>query len=313
MQPLVSVVIVSMNNLGVLSDCLNSIRDHTSVEYEVICVTYLFSPENLSLLRERYPWVIVIESNEIRGFSENNNLALRQARGEFCFVINDDTFFDTPLIDGLVADFQALPDKVAVISPNIKYPDGRDQFCGRPKMHLLGETLRLFRIDTYRHSKYVDQKGLFRTYHLMGGAFMIKTDIFREMGFFDEYYFFCPEDVALSEQLNRSGYQCYVDSEQVIYHIASSSFSKTMTATMPASIRGLIVFFTKDRFLYRVFYSFAWILQLSLKMLASLVLWVFSPVQRANARIKLLACWRSLKVVFDNRSPKEIFMSYFNV
>lgn len=35
---------------------------------------------------------------------------------------------------------------------------------------------------------------------------MIKTDIFRQMGFFDEYYFFCPEDIALSTALNRRGY-----------------------------------------------------------------------------------------------------------
>lgn len=31
-------------------------------------VAYLFSKENLTLLREKYPWVIVVESNEIRGF-----------------------------------------------------------------------------------------------------------------------------------------------------------------------------------------------------------------------------------------------------
>lgn len=43
-----------------------------------------------------------VESNEIRGFSENNNLALRQAKGKYCFVQNDDTELKMPCIDKLV-------------------------------------------------------------------------------------------------------------------------------------------------------------------------------------------------------------------
>ena len=87
----VSVIIVSMNNYEVLSRCLDSIRTHTSTSYEVFVVAYLFSPENLQHLRQNYPWAQIIESNEIRGFSANNNLALRKATGKYCFVLNDDT------------------------------------------------------------------------------------------------------------------------------------------------------------------------------------------------------------------------------
>ena len=80
----VSVIIVSMNNYEVLSRCLDSIRTHTSTSYEVFVVAYLFSPENLQHLRQNYPWAQIIESNEIRGFSANNNLALRKATGKYC-------------------------------------------------------------------------------------------------------------------------------------------------------------------------------------------------------------------------------------
>ena len=79
----VSVIIVSMNNYEVLSRCLDSIRTHTSTSYEVFVVAYLFSPENLQHLRQNYPWAQIIESNEIRGFSANNNLALRKATGKY--------------------------------------------------------------------------------------------------------------------------------------------------------------------------------------------------------------------------------------
>lgn len=313
MKPEVSIVIVCMNNPEVLAGCLNSIIDHTSISYEVFVVAYLFSSENLKSLKNDYPQVTIIESNEIRGFSENNNLALRHVQGRYCFVINDDTFFTTPLIDSLIADFDVLPESVAVLSPNIKYPDGRDQFCGRPKIHLWGEILRLFRIDAYRNSKFVNQKGLFQSYHLMGGAFMIRTDIFREVGFFDEYYFFCPEDVALSALLNQVGYQCYVDSEQVIYHIAASSFSRTMTATMPASTKGLVHFFTSGSCFKKVAYSSALFVQLSLKIMVAFIKGLFFPKERRQSQIVILACWRSIKAIFTKETPKEIFKRYYHL
>ena len=94
----VSVIIVSMNNYEVLSRCLDSIRTHTSTSYEVFVVAYLFSPENLQHLRQNYPWAQIIESNEIRGFSANNNLALRKATGKYCFVLNDDTKIESDVI-----------------------------------------------------------------------------------------------------------------------------------------------------------------------------------------------------------------------
>ena len=87
----VSIVIVCMNNLKNLYPCLESIKKYTTVSYETLVVAYLFSKENLEKVKKDFPWVTFIESNEIRGFSENNNLALRDAKGEYCFVVNDDT------------------------------------------------------------------------------------------------------------------------------------------------------------------------------------------------------------------------------
>ena len=88
----VSIVIVNMNKPDVLRTCLDSIIRHThSVSYETFVVAYLYSKKNLIEMQTDYPWVRWIESNSIRGFSENNNLALRQATGDYCFIVNDDT------------------------------------------------------------------------------------------------------------------------------------------------------------------------------------------------------------------------------
>ena len=130
-MPEVSVIIVCMNRPDLLYPCLEGIRAHTTVSYEVLVVAYLFSTENLARLRADWPDVKVVESRELRGFSENNNLALRQAAGKYCFIVNDDTLMSMPVIDALVADFGRLPADAAIVSPKIVFPDGRVQTNGR--------------------------------------------------------------------------------------------------------------------------------------------------------------------------------------
>ena len=130
--PLVSIVIVCMNRMDNLYPCLEGLRAHTSVPYECFVVAYRFSPENLAKAQTDFPWVSWVVSDELRGFSENNNLALRQARGRYCFVLNDDTEMSQDVIGALVRDFERLPQDAAIVSPRLLNADGSLQLCGRP-------------------------------------------------------------------------------------------------------------------------------------------------------------------------------------
>lgn len=243
----VSIVIVCMDNLKNLFACLDSIRKYTNISYETFVVAYLFAPKNLERLRADYPWVRIVESNEIRGFSENNNLALRQARGKYCFVLNDDTYMDMPVIDKLVSTIESLPNEVACISPKSLFPDGRLQSCGRPEHNFYMTILSLLGLYNEQHekSRYVNQQGIFETATVVGAFFLIKTDIFKRIGFFNERYFFCPEDVEVGMKLRELGYKCYVNSEIYIYHIDGGTYkvSKMRTATMPAAEQGLLLLY----------------------------------------------------------------------
>lgn len=185
----VSIVIVCMNNLKNLYPCLESIKKYTTVSYECFVVAYLFAKENLEKAKTDFPWVKFIESNDIRGFSENNNLALRQAKGKYCFVVNDDTELKMSTIDGLVDSFSSSSENVAIISPKLVYPDGSVQVCGRPPFGIKEYLMGLFSMWNERQNggKYINQSGLFQTYNMIGAAFMIKTDFFRKIGFFDEH------------------------------------------------------------------------------------------------------------------------------
>lgn len=311
----VSIVIVCMNNLKNLYPCLTSIREHTSVDYETFVVAYLFSQENLRKVKLDFPWVTFIESNEIRGFSENNNLALRQARGKYCFVVNDDTEMKMPVIDLLVNTIETLPEKVAIVSPTLISWDGKVQVCGVPPINW--KTALLEKMHLWHRNKqkqYVNKQGIFKSYNIIGAAFLIKTDIFKEVGWFDERYFFCPEDIALSTTLNKMGYECYVNDDARIIHyegMSSKSLSNIKTATMPAARRGGIMFFSDGNRILGLFLKACYLIISLLSLIYHLTLSVLKPTPNVHD-ITAKGEFNIFRTLFSNKSPKEIFIHYYN-
>lgn len=307
----VSIVIVCMNNLKLLYPCLESIKKYTSCSYEVLVTAFLFSKENLEKLSKDYPWVKVDESNEYRGFSENNNLALRQAKGRYCFVLNDDTYHSDPVIDHLVKTFDGLDEKVAVLSPVTLNKDGSVQRCGKPKytiftyfIELIGQIKKY-----YACSKYTNKEGVFQTYNVSGAAFMIRTSLFEEMGWFDEKYYFCPEDIALSTKLNKNGYKCYVDTHAKLTHIGGGTWSKTIVATKPATVKGLQYFYRDESVLSWLIYSFFATFEYGLKIVYWILKYLLSSDEHNVVMMK--ANWHAVKAIYSGKTPKQIFIKYY--
>lgn len=313
----VSIVIVCMNNLENLYPCLESIRKYTTeVTYETFVVAYLFTEKNLEKVKTDFPWVTFIESNEIRGFSENNNLALRQARGNYCFVLNDDTEMQMPVIDRLVSTIENLPENVAIISPRLIGYDGITQVCGRPYIgwkQMLLSVIHLFNEKNDR--KYSNKTGIFQTYNIIGAAFLIKTNIMKQAGCFDEYFFFSPEDIALSTKINKMGYQCWVNADVTLIHkegMSGKSLSMIQTATRPAHAKGGVYFYAGNT-AKGLGYNLLRMVYLLRAFLQFVVHWIKGSIKtKPNADYILsVGDWHICVSMMTNMTPKDIFTKYY--
>lgn len=299
-MPVVSIIIVCMNRPDNLRPCLQSIKKNTSAEYEVLVVAYRFDADKLSELRAEFPWVRFIVNNGISGFSENNNLALRQAAGDYCFVLNDDTELPGPTIDTLLADFGRLPEDAAIVAPKLLNADGSLQLCGRPEyppFNYVRQQWHCWREPTD------NGRGLFRTFNISGAAFLIKTSIFRELGWFDERYFFTPEDIALSTLARERGYTVWCDSEAAVVHKWRTTASRISPAVRPAAVRGSLFFFSRGSSLRY--------------LLLALGVWPAEMAKRIKARLlgrysDYLTYRNITRSIFTWRSPKELFVRFFN-
>lgn len=306
--PTVSIVIVCMNNLKNLYPCLDSIKKYTTVRYETLVVAYLFSDENLEKLKQDYPWIIITESKEIRGFSENNNLALRQAKGEYCLVLNDDTFFDTPVIDILLNSIDNHKDPlVKIISPILRFPNGNVQYNGREKRNAIDFFLAKLKLDfLFKRSKHSGKQGIYQTYNISGACFLIDTKLFKEVGFFDETYFFCPEDIALSTRINQMGYKVFVNSNISITHIHQSSSAHLNAAIMPVTDLGGVMFYSSKSYILEYFLRIFIFLQSLLKYVYIII------VSNNKDTMRIQTYKNTFMTILGNHTPKELFIKLYN-
>ncbi len=307
--PTVSAVIVCMDRPDILYPCLESIVSHNRTPVEIWVVAYMFSEEHLSALRRDWPSVRIVESNGLRGFSENNNLALRRISSDYVFVVNDDTVQDMPVIDMLLDDFSRLDGNVAAVSPKIVFADGRVQTCGRGPwtvwrwmkhyLHMGSET---------RPSRWTMQQGLFRTWTLNGACFLARTDAFRSAGWFDEAYTFTPEDIALGHRFNEMGYTVYADADVRITHYAGSSVSDMEQVIKPVRIAGSLIFLSRGSKSRRFMLAgFAWCVEAARYLKYSLL-----GCRSDRDRVMKATARNVMKAVFSGKTTKELFVENYH-
>ena len=109
-RPLVSLITVNYNGTEVTGELLKSLTTLQYPAIEVIVVDNASAEDPGPRLREIYPEVRVILSPKNLGFAGGNNLGIRAAKGEYLFLVNNDTELTSGLIEGLLDIFRRYPD-----------------------------------------------------------------------------------------------------------------------------------------------------------------------------------------------------------
>ncbi len=297
----VAIVIVCMNNMKNLVPCLDSIAKYTKLEHEVWVNAYMFTEENLKIAQDKYPYVHWVINNEIAGFSENNNIILRQLKTEYVLILNDDTEFKEPVLDRLYEDI--IQPSIDIVAPKMINGEGKILWCGLGKPSAISHLITTSGLGGLFHKNNKHEKqGLFKTYSMCGACFLIKRDVFEQLGWFDDYYFFCPEDIALSVTANEAGFNIWVDADIVLYHYQGRSSSRVYPAVLPALRKGAVRFYGNGSKAKENIISFAEILI----AFAKTIILCFS-----NNCINRHAQWNTVKAMFSSKTPKEIFIYFY--
>lgn len=307
MDKILSIVIISMNNLADLIVCVDSIYEFNDAEvYDIYLVAFNYTIENLEVVKSRFPKVFIVRSEGIRGFSENNNLALKLVESKYCLILNDDTYFTDNSIEALL--ICAIDNDIKILSPVILNFDGTIQLLGRPDYNLTNFILRELKLLKLANVGNTDQN-LFKTYNISGACFLIKFEYFKELGLFDERYFFTPEDIALSAKSCRLGNNPFVFKSAKVYHKHSSTAAGIHHITIPVGKQGIYLYLKDFYGTAASVFARCFIFSIAI---VRLLYWQFIANKSERQIIMRKANLNCSKYAFSNLSPKQLFYKLYS-
>ena len=227
-----SVIIVNWNVKELLRECLNSIQGQFGgLNGEVIVVDSASSDGSQAMVKEEFPWVRLIASDENLGYPRGNNLGITASSGRHVLILNPDTVLLNNTLPVMV-DYLNNHIDVGVVGPQLLNPDGSVQSSRRRFPTLL---TGLFE-STWLEPLVPDS--LLARYYVLdlpddeendvdwvtGACMMVPRRILDHVGLFDEAYFMYSEELDLCRRVCVAGWRIvYLPEAQVVHHVGKSS------------------------------------------------------------------------------------------
>lgn len=221
-KPKISFITITYNGLRDTCALIQSINETIkSVSYEIIVIDNASKNNEAKEIHSKYPFVVTIRSNENRGFSGGNNLGIAQAKGDYLFIINNDTLIKEDHLTDLIDRLEQNP-VIGGVSPKIRFavPPYSVQYAGFTPLTpitLRNETIGYNCLDDGNYDT------AHSTPYLHGAAMLLKKETIDRVGLMPEIYFLYYEELDWSISMQKAGYELWYDPCQTIFHKESQS------------------------------------------------------------------------------------------
>jgi GT2 family glycosyltransferase len=233
-QPDLSILIVSWNVRDLLRRCLASLESSLAGgpwSYETIVVDNDSADGSESMVRAEFPSAELAQTGANLGFAGGVNAGLARCRGAWVFVLNPDTELVGAALPTLL-DFAAAHPELAVLGPQLRYPDGTLQSSRRrfptPLTYFMESTLlaRWWPANPWARRYHVADRPADEPQQvdwLVGAALLVRRAAIERAGGLDPAFWMYSEELEWQRRLGREGEVWYLPQAVVIHHEGKSS------------------------------------------------------------------------------------------
>ena len=214
-----SIITINYNGLKDTCELIDSIPFNNNLE--VIVVDNASKEDEASIIAERNPQVKVIRSPRNLGFAGGNNLGIKEAKGKYILLINNDTYFKEYNIEQLIKRLISS-DKIGIVSPKICFAWGNNplQFAGFTPLSPITVRNQAIGFGEDDHGQYDIATP---TPYAHGAAMLIKREAINKVGLMPECFFLYYEELDWSMMFTRAGYEIWYDPACTVYHKESQT------------------------------------------------------------------------------------------
>jgi len=186
---------------------------------------------------EKYENSILIRTSKNLGFAGGYNRGMKWAiawGADYVFIINNDTLFkDKNILLQLIEVFKKNKN-IGLVSPKILFAPGYEFHKKRYKKNERGNVIWYAGGDFDWNNIYSEHRGIDevdygqfdqinQTGFISGCCLMIKSEVLKKVGYFDEKLFAYFEDNDFVNRVTASGYKQYYNGKTEIYHKVSQT------------------------------------------------------------------------------------------
>ncbi|MGE7903194.1 glycosyltransferase [Peribacillus sp. NPDC094092] len=213
-ENIVSCIIPSFNQVALVKQCLKSLKATTTqISYEIIDVDDGSKPQ---IQRQLFDWgeeenveIILKKSNE--GFSCTVNQGIKQAKGKYVLLINNDIIFSEPEWLGKMIHTMQSSSEIGVVGARLLYPDQTIQHGGMSS--------DFFHRYVGLPAEYSPALVVEEVQAVTGALFLIYQDVIADLGHFSEDYFTAYEDVEFCLRARLKGWKVIYCGQAAAIHL----------------------------------------------------------------------------------------------
>ena len=216
----IAVIIINWKKYDFTSKCIDSVLNSSHKNLRIILIDNE-SQCDFSDEINKNDKIYIIKNKNNEGFARSNNQGIKYSikNGfDYVLLLNNDTKINNNLIELLLKQATTLNQKI--VQPLILNYDGTkiwnaggtiNNIFGTFQTHKKGENFKNFKSNM----NFTDW--------FTGCCVLIKSEVFTDIGYFDERFFAYYEDVDFSIRLKSKGYSVAMMNDSYLKHIESAS------------------------------------------------------------------------------------------
>ena len=218
----VAAVLVDYNEGRFLEKSLPALAAQTRPPDRTILVVNLAEDGSVEMVRERFPWVEVIELDRPSGFAVANNVGIRAADDcDWVALLNPDVYPEPDWLESLLRSAGEHPD-FAVFGSRLRRVHEPGLLDGTGDMfHVAGLSWRRDYLTRESESPNVERAG--EVFSASAAAALYRRDAVMEVGGFDESFFIYWEDTDLVFRMRLLGHRVWYEPSAIVRHVGSGT------------------------------------------------------------------------------------------